>query len=71
MSGSYWENIHKEKYDGQGWTEKPSIFAEEAYKHFPMDGTVLELVYVLELVRAKIRYISGQRATLLYRQTAN
>ena len=43
MSGSYWENIHKEKYDGQGWTEKPSIFAEEAYKHFPMDGTVLEL----------------------------
>jgi len=43
VSDSYWENIHKEKYDGQDWTERPSIFAEEIIRFLPKLGTVLEL----------------------------
>ncbi len=38
----YWEELHK-RYDGLGWTEKPSIFAEEIVEYLPKNGTLLDL----------------------------
>lgn len=43
MTNSFWESVHKVKYDGQDWTKKPSIFVQEAIESLPKHGLVLEL----------------------------
>lgn len=42
MSDNVWLDLHN-AYKKQDWIDKPSIFAEQAIKHFPNKGMVLEL----------------------------
>ncbi|HSW81752.1 MAG TPA: class I SAM-dependent methyltransferase [Candidatus Saccharimonas sp.] len=42
MSNTAWQNLH-DRYKGQDWIDKPSLFAETAIKYFPTVGTVLDL----------------------------
>lgn len=39
---SVWKELHS-NYQKQSWVKKPSIFAEQAIRHFPGSGKILEL----------------------------
>lgn len=43
MSKSYWDRVHKNKYNQADWSQKPSIFAIQAVEYFPRSGTLLEI----------------------------
>lgn len=43
MSDTFWSHVHEKRYSGQDWTRKPSIFAEEVVRYFPMGASILEL----------------------------
>jgi SAM-dependent methyltransferase len=38
-----WSDIHQSTYKESDWIDKPSLFALDAVKYFPSNGTVLEL----------------------------